>query len=290
MPFDPEQRTPTNPNIKALIAPPERGGGAELSAPTPEPGKSPEKKSRKALYSTVGVVAGAAIAAGAIMGINTLNDKPNKSGSESSASADPSRSPSKTLEATPTPVETEKPFTAEILLIPTTLTPEQVATKFVTDWDAVLNANETAAFNKKALLAPQTLNDSAAQQAPKDVAIFTEAVLQSGYENNPVLAQWAGGLTTGHADTLTDWLATYKSENAADHEPYRIWRTVDNVTVVAQSATSLELKIEVTFYDNGSENTVGADTANGSRLVLDATFINEGGNWKASNLMDTQVQ
>ena len=68
-------QAPTNPNIDTVIAP-ERSVG--VSEPTPEPGETPEKKkSRKGLaIGLTSGLAGAALAAGAIIGISAATDVP----------------------------------------------------------------------------------------------------------------------------------------------------------------------------------------------------------------------
>lgn len=280
MPLESEQ-TPHNPRIKMVIAP-ERSAG--VSASTPEPGKTPEKKPRKFVYGTVAGIAGAAIAAGAIMGIGALNEKPKKDDHASSASAAPSKTPEASTPPTP------EALTVQSLEIPAGLTPEELGTTLIdrlSSWDM---AGATAENRDGYLKAGAATGDSfgyATQLAQQNGAIYAEALFGPDWQSVPTLATYVPNKEKANAGLIELWFATSAGISRLDPEPFKSSDTVDSVTVVSQSGGAITERIATTAHNNSSANradTLAPGTAalDGEKFVVVATFTTVNGVEKVS--------
>jgi hypothetical protein len=209
--------------------------------------------------------------------------------SSEKVNADPKPSMSHSVEATPTPTPTETApaFTVESLELSASLPPEQVGKQFMANWDALSNASENKTFFKNTVISGSSYAEAAAEQAPKDTAVFTEAELVSDYATKPPLATWVKGITDEHRIALNDWLATNESGNKLDKEPFKEYTTVNSVKVVSQTPDALNLSIDATQHNNGAENTVGNET-DGDRFATEAVFEKVNDTWKldAINIVD----
>lgn len=285
MAFDPEQQTPNNLNASSTATPLEQSRGSEVSALTPEADNAPEKKkSRKALYGSIGVVAGAAIAAGAIIGIHA-GEAPKKSDHDTSASADPTQTP----EATPSP--TPEALTVQSAEIPAGLSPEQLGTTFVSrlsDWDmaGATPANRDAWLNTNGNAAGDAF---ATQLAAKNGSIYAEALFGTDWESEPSLATFVPNQEKNNADIIALWFKTSAGASALDKVPFRDWITVDSVSVISQSNGTLSERITVTDNNNAGQSnraeTLAPGTAaqNGEKFDVLATFTTTNGVEKISN-------
>lgn len=220
MPFDPEQQTSIYPRHRHVIAP-ERTPGVSTPPPAPERGTSREKKSKKGLViGLTSGIAGAALAAGAIMGISAANDVPR---TEPTAEASGDLSQPNTSEEQPTSPE----LTVEQLEIPTGLEVEQVGQTIIERLDSWQNAgtNDPAvrqALRDARLTEGKTTGEFVTAKAEAYGAIFAAALYVDGWEARGDLVQNDQFNRDVNASTLELNLKTSNpDENPDDLEPFQ---------------------------------------------------------------------
>ena len=224
--------------------------------------------------------------------------------SSSHVSAEPKPSHSRTTEmppsALPTPAETESDpnvlpevdFTVEAMQIPDTFTPEQVAQKLESDIITFDNASETDALDKQWLDYSGTIEDFAAQQAQQDQETFMEALLPPGSTLQGSMGPWVEARTTGHEETLRNWLATYKSQHIQDKEPYKTTQTLNSASGRIYTSADdgnvrlMDLDVSVTGHDNGAHNRVGQTEWDGSTAVSHFLLRDYDGHWDLMQYLD----
>lgn len=208
---------------------------------SPEPGKTPEKKSRKGLYAVIGGAAGIALAAGIGAGVNNANQAPR-----SEPTAEASADPAETAEPTPIPVEVADIADPHEFDVTADASPDQAAEAYRgmaeeifsvllndSDWDEMINDNSGT-----------TAGDFGRARAEERIAALFDAqwsprwrddvVLEKRYE---FLVEGALGRWTNYegGDSLTDTFA------------------LDSVKVLAKSKKELVLRIGMTEHYQGVE-------------------------------------
>ncbi|TQO19694.1 hypothetical protein FB472_1267 [Rhodoglobus vestalii] len=273
-----------NPNLQSVI-PPEQGGGRVSPTPSELDNQPEKKKSRKALYAVVGSVAGAAVVAASILGIEAANNQPDKR-PVATAPAEPSETP----EATPT--NTAEVLTVQLLEIPATLTPEQVGTTLIQDrlsaW-YMTGANdqtyeERLAYNPSGKTISEVTSDFVDQKAAGYGVIFAEALFIPDYQADEKLNAQATGWQKQNATGLAHYLSTHSEANV-----YTSSMTVESTAIISQTEDSLALKINGTEYNNAAQNSTGtsdpgAVDINGNRFEVAVTLQLIDGTYKIAQI------
>ncbi|MDQ4213740.1 hypothetical protein [Microbacterium capsulatum] len=280
-PVEEFDKTPLPDAVERGLVTPTPDSAATL-APAPE---QPKKRNKLLIGGSIGL-AGAVIAAGAVIGVKAASD---------TGHTPPEKDPKATFqtpEATPSESSVTTPehvYTVQELLIPATLTGEDAAKLLVEQrlkawtnagesyqlWNDRVNSGGNTALLQKAQATGQTFSNALfvpnwRQMQPSLVATYDEQVQEN-------------------AAALGAWLRTYKSGNPADKEPYVRSMAVDTIAVVSQTNDSVTMTLHATEHDNGDGNRVGPLDAKGNRvdgnkLIGDLEFEKVDGAWKISHL------
>ncbi|MCU1580021.1 MAG: hypothetical protein JWP19_2225 [Rhodoglobus sp.] len=269
-------QTPNNPNIRTAIAP-ERSVG--MSAPTLEPDKAPDKKSRRGLYVAIGSIAGLAIAGGAVFGGIAASQVP-ASQPTAEAPADPTAVPS--AEAT----NSAELLTPEDLVLPESLTPEQLGTAFVQDRLSTWEMAGAIPENENKWVTSDTFLD---ETSNKNGDLIADAIMVPNWRDIPALATWVAGEKQSNAGSIDNFFKTFDSGQSADVEPYNRGITAGATSVVSQDNTTLVIATEGTEFTNSDKNRIGTTLAgpntasiNGNKILVTTTFVVLNGTWRIS--------
>ncbi len=258
-----QNQTPINPNLRTVIAP-ERSAGVSENAP--EPGKAPEKKkSKRALYTAIGSVAGLAVAAGAVFGGIVLNQAP-KTEPIASAPSDPTETAPPTPEATNSP---EQELTVEALQVPAGLSAEALGEMVVGDrFTAWANAGADDNLRLRAREANVGWPAFLPEVADENAAIFAEALYIDGWEQDPNLVKDVNGAKEINRATLDSYKSTAwnRDEHPENVEPYRYWMNVVEVAQLSASGDERTLEVALRDHDNSDKNMIESQ-------LSDHTFI-----------------
>ncbi len=263
-----------------------------LVNPTPDTpaglAPAPEKPKRNKLLigGSIGL-AGAVLAAGAIIGIKTAAGGSNNTSPEK----DPKQT-TQTPEATPTPTATpEQQLTVQSIEIPANLSPEQLGVALIQDrlslWEmaGATDANTTA-WDQSPNLDAFTL-DLAQQNADK----FSQALLVEGWQSNPSLVSFSAAEQKFNAHILDNFWKTnhitadQKATFPMDFAPYKRSVSVNpaEVTVVSQQGDTITLSVLATEHENRDRNRIGTTLSKdnpdieGNRFKATVTLKNVNG-------------
>lgn len=248
---------PRHPNIKYVIAP-ERPVGS-MSAPSPELGRTPEKRSRKGLIIGLSSgIAGAAIAAGAIMGLNAASEAPSTQPT-AEAPADPSA---------PLSPETDKnePLPSELELeIPAGLSAEEVGALIIDRYDAWNNAGG----NNQQIIdgwhdRPESMStgDYVAARAQEYSSYFAGALYVEGWDTPGLYPDLVKNFEVHvgmNTYTLEQNLKTSDPDSHGDEAPYRLSNALDGAREVSKDGDTRVIAIDFTESSNASQNRVGEE-------------------------------
>lgn len=253
--MQPEQ-TPTSPRINHVIAPDHLVGG--MSAP--ESGQTPEKKkSRKGL--AIGIVAslsGAAIAAGAVMGVNAMNGAPTTSPT-AEAVADPSEPITPDVEVS----GKNEPLPSELQLeISAGLSVDEVGATIIDRFDSWNNAgtNNQQVLDEWYAYSGET-RDYVAELSNQYADQFADALYVEDWQTpglHPDLVNNWEVATAINAYALELNLITSSPDNG-DIEPYRQSDTFEAVREVSSDGDTRVIAIDFVESNNADQNRVGED-------------------------------
>lgn len=226
----------------------------ESPAPLLDAHEAPAKKNRKGLLIGLGATgAGIALAAGAVFGVNALNQAP-KTEPTAAAPADPSETPA---EASPPASPEVQTFTAEQLEIPAGLDAETLGKTIVADrWSEWLNAGATNELR----WAAHDVNESWDEFLPKMVdnnrEVFADALYVPGWQSNENLLKDITTTRNANLANLQWYVATAWSgdQKPQNKEGYRSWLTVELVQELEDHVDETRT-IEVT-YSNANNSTM----------------------------------
>jgi hypothetical protein len=253
---------------------------------TPEsPASLVENKSRRRGVIIGAGVAGLALAAGAVFGVNALNQAP-KSEPVATAPADPSEP---TAEPAPVPVETASPetdnLTVENLEVPAGLDAQTLGTVLVEDrFTQWYNAGAVNELNDTKFEANKPWDVLLSEIVDKNKSVFADALYVDDWETNPVLAQDVEGASQGNLSVLQNYVDTQWSgdEKPENKEGYRVWSTVDNVTELQNDGTSRTIEVSYENYSNSDLNEGPAPSRESGTYTITTTVVN--GMEKISNI------
>lgn len=268
--LDQEQQAFTRPNRSHVIAP-ERGSGVTPQEQEPVLAPEVKKKSRRGLViGLTGGLAGAALAASAIIGLNVANQSPH-SESVAEAPADPS-------EVTPETSEPGELLPADMNLeIPAGLSSEELGRTFIDRYNAWGEAgSNNAAINDESSEASGrnvSMGDFVTGKAQEFAPYFADALFVSGWQDRPGLVDTYDALIRINAHRLE---LNIKTSNPAygDEEAWSYVRAVDAVHEITSDGATRTLEIDFTDTNNADKNRVGEDFA-----LEDAVISAPSGTW-----------
>lgn len=268
--LDQEQHAFTRPNRSHVIAP-ERG--PSVTPQDQEHALAPEvkRKSRRGLIiGLTGGLAGAALAASAIIGINVANQSPH-SGPVAEAPADPS-------EVTPETSEPGELLPADMKLeIPAGLSAEELGQTFIDRYNAWGEAGSNYAAivdeQNEAGLKNISMGEFVTSKAQEFAPYFADALFVSDWQDRPDLVDTYDALIRINAHRLE---LNIKTSNPAygDEEAWSYVRAVDAVHEITSDGATRTLEIDFTDTNNADKNRVGEDFA-----LEDAVISAPSGTW-----------
>ncbi len=225
--------------------------------PGPRPEQTPEKKrSKKGLMIGIGSgLAGAAIAAGAVMGINAAAEAP-QSQPTAEAPADPSAPEAPTDSSPETPVSPE--LTVEQLEIPAGLSAEELGKLVVADrFTAWRNAGAREDLNKRSAAENIAWADLLPRMAGENRDLFAEALFVPDWQLDTNLSVVAEAFSDINLNTLEGYVATEWSQDTKPEniEGYRSWYTVDSSRELSKSDSERIVEVKWSLHDNSDLNT-----------------------------------
>lgn len=248
-----------SPRINYVIAPEWSTGS--MNMPTPEPEKAPEKKSKKGLLIGITAgLAGAAVAAAAIMGVNASGETP-----QTQPTAEAPADPREVVPEAP-----EVPAAGELLPadmdldLLAGLSSEELGQAFIDRYNAwgeagsnnaaILDEQSTAAGNNISM--GEFVTGKAQQFAP----YFADLLFVPDWRDRPDLVNTYESRIEINAHRLE---LNIKTSNPAfgDEEAWSYVSTVDAVREVASDGTTRTLEIDFTDSNNAEKNGVGEDFA-----------------------------
>ncbi len=242
-----------HPHLKHVSAP-ERPAGS-MSTPTPEAGRSPEKKSRKGLI--IGVtsgIAGATLAAGAVMGLNAANQ----------AEA-PSTQPTAEAPADPSEPSPEAPASAELTVeqveIQAGLSAEQVGQTIIERFDDWQNAgtNDPAIWNEwRSMPLEMTTGEFVVGKAEAFGAVYAQALYVDGWEaQEDLVRNYDFGVRT-NANTLEMNLKTSNpTDNPEDLQGFQRNIKFESAREVSIGDGTRVIEIDFSESNNADQNRAG---------------------------------
>jgi len=249
MPLDPEQQLPPSPRIRHVIAP-ERG----VDMSEPGPGSTPEKKkSKKGLV--VGLtsgLAGAAIAAGAIIGINA-GAEPPRSQPTAETPVDPN---GEVLPEQPSSPE----LTVEAVEIPAGLPVEEVGALLIDRFDAWQNhgTNDEAVDRERTTAGLQnvSMGDFVTGKAEEYAAIYAAALYVQDWQSREDLVKNYDFGVRVNASTLELNLKT-NDPVYGDEEAFQRNIHFEGAREISSGDGTRVIEIDYTESINADRNRVG---------------------------------
>lgn len=268
--LDQEQQAFTRTNRSHVIAP-ERGPSVtpqdQEHALTPEVTRKPR---RGLIIGLTGGLAGAALAASAIIGINVASQPPH-SEPVAEAPADPS-------EVIPEVTEPGELLPADMNLeIPAGLSAEELGQAFIDRYNAWGEAgSNNAAINDESSEASGrnvSMGDFVTGKAQEFAPYFADALFVSDWQDRPDLVDTYDALIRINAHRLE---LNIKTSNPAygDEEAWSYVRAVDAVNEITSDGTTRTLEIDFIDTNNADKNRVGEDFA-----LEDAVIAAPRGTW-----------
>ncbi len=201
------------------------------------------------------------------------------------------------------PATGEQEYTVENLEVKAGLSAEewaqQVFADHYTEWEM---AGATPGLHEEMVSDPGTTDASgtttlhgsqyfADQAAAKYTPIFAEALFVPMNAGNTGLAAYISREQQGEASNVNNWLATYKSGDARDVEPFRYWITVTDATQLSATPEMRIIRVDGVEHDNSAENRVGkedVDQLNGATFSFTVQTTIADGVEKIANISNTQ--
>lgn len=242
------------------------------------------KKRRTGLWVGAGA-AGVALAVGAVLGLNKMNEAP-EAVPTAAAPADPSEA-APTPEATITPEAV--PVTVESLEIPAGLDAETLGKTLVGDrFSAWANAGASAELRMDRLEANQSWDAFLPTVVEQNKAVFAEALFVPGWQQDDKLVSFVDGSGRANLSILSAYVGTAwnSDEVPANKEGYRQWEEVQSVTEVPDADpndNTRTLDVTVVTKDNAKNNTV-TSPLNGSATTYTVTVEQIDGKEKISKV------
>lgn len=215
----------------------------------------PEKKKGLPLGAKLGIIGGGALlVAGGAFGIgNVLNGQ--------GQNQVPDKDPTSTSEVGPSNAPETDAYTVESLaLSPDSITnPDAFMETFwkerVTAWINAGATPENAAISSDKGYNPEFTQEIAAQTD----AIFIEALLEPGWEQNAELAGWVQNIKENHLSTLQFYFLTSEPDiNPDDKKPYTRTTNFDsNISVVTNPDGTVSIQTVEHDSDNKDDNSIG---------------------------------
>lgn len=245
-----------------------------------------KKSGRRGLMIGLGAgAAGIAIAAGAIFGVNALNQGP-RNDPIATAPADPTET------SAPTETETENQPLEQIEISATTA-PEELGNAFdsrFNSWMMAGTENPDLQNDMLKAIAEGNVTGYGEYLQPlseKNATEYADALFVDGWQDNPDLKKWVDLFTKNNAASVETWAQTKDSGISDDKEPFKYWTTIESTTVTSSSADSISISSEMTEHANINENrSLELDpnliNIDGNELTLEATFVPAGDSLKIS--------
>jgi len=231
--------------------------------------------SRWSLGARIGAAAtGAAVILATIVGLKTANDSIN-----STPEPNDDKGTSEIAEG-PGPVpEIVTGLTVESLKIPSTLSPEEAAIKFVQNGFTDRQMQGTTQEVQDAYHASGGDITVIEKIATENGIIEDTALLTPNWKANEKLVNYSEYTTKMNITNVAVWAVTKDSGFPKDIEPFKAWTEVDSTEVLSSSETTAEVKLDVTDRNNSDKNRAGE---------IDPTYLKINGK-KATIMVDLEI-
>ena len=265
------QNSFTNPNLQHVVTP-EQGGGRVSEKPNPSTGELdqiptlstapetaaallPAVEADKPWYRTTAAKIGAGavglvLAAGAVFGVNTLNEVSEKP-PVATAPADSGEVPPVAEQISPF----EQELTVEAMQIPAGLSAEDFAEVLIAERYTTWGMAGATYENKDAWIEGGGGRPFIEAIAERNAAVAAEALFIDGWRENPRLVDALAFDREQNVSSVQYWLSF--NEELGDREPYVETLTIQSVTVIGEGNGIRTLEIVGVEHNNSAMNRVG---------------------------------